>query len=176
MSTEFKNSYEGPRVNEAIRCPEVRVIDEKGEMLGVMSPRDALRRAYDVGLDLVEISPNAEPPVCKILDSGKYKYEMQKRKSEARKKQKIVEIKEIKIRPMIDTNDYDIKMRSAVRFLGEGDKVKVTMRFRGREMMHQEEAMKLLDKIKSDLGELVKVEQQPKSEGRQIVMVLAPKN
>jgi translation initiation factor IF-3 len=134
-----------------------------------------LRKAYDLSLDLVEVSPNADPPVCKILDAGKYKYEMQKRKAEARKKQKIVEIKEIKMRPVIDTNDYNVKMRSIHKFLAEGDKVKVTMRFRGREMSHQELGMNVLERVKADVADTAKVEQQPKTEGRQIMMVLAPK-
>ena len=129
----------------------------------------------DSGLDLVEISPHADPPVCKILDYGKYKYEAQKRKNEARKKQKVIEVKEIKMRPNIDVHDYDVKMRSIQKFLGEGDKVKVTMRFRGREMAHQELGMKVLERVRNDLGEAAKVEQLPKMEGRQMIMVMAPK-
>ena len=129
----------------------------------------------DSGLDLVEISPHADPPVCKILDYGKYKYEAQKRKNEARKKQKVIEVKEIKMRPNIDVHDYDVKMRSIQKFLGEGDKVKVTMRFRGREMAHQELGMKVLERVREDLGEAAKVEQLPKMEGRQMIMVMAPK-
>jgi translation initiation factor IF-3 len=144
-------------------------------MIGVMSAREALIRAYDVGLDLVEISPNAVPPVCKILDYGKYKYEQQKKANEARKKQKVVEIKEIKVRPNIDDHDYDVKMKQMKNFIGEGDKVKVTLRFRGREMAHQELGVKVLERIRSDLTELVKVEQMPKLENRQMVMVIAPK-
>ena len=144
-------------------------------MVGVVSIRDALIAAEEAGLDLVEVSPNADPPVCKILDYGKFKYEAQKRANEARKKQKIIEVKEIKMRPNIDDNDYDVKMRSARRFLEEGDKVKVTMRFRGREMAHQDLGMNVLVKVRNDLGELGKVEQMPKLEGRQMVMVLAPK-
>ncbi len=140
-----------------------------------MSAREALIRAYDVGLDLVEISPNAVPPVCKILDYGKYKYEQQKKANEARKKQKVVEIKEIKVRPNIDDHDYDVKMKQMKNFIGEGDKVKVTLRFRGREMAHQELGVKVLERIRSDLTELVKVEQMPKLENRQMVMVIAPK-
>lgn len=144
-------------------------------MIGVMSAREALIRAYDAGLDLVEISPNAVPPVCKILDYGKYKYEQQKKANEARKKQKVVEIKEIKVRPNIDDHDYDVKMRQMKNFIGEGDKVKVTLRFRGREMAHQELGVKVLERIRSDLTELVKVEQMPKLENRQMVMVISPK-
>ena len=166
---------EGPRINDEIRVPQVRLIDDAGEMIGVMSAREALIRAYDVGLDLVEISPNAVPPVCKILDYGKYKYEQQKKANEARKKQKVVEIKEIKVRPNIDDHDYDVKMKQMKNFIGEGDKVKVTLRFRGREMAHQELGVKVLERIRSDLIELVKVEQMPKLENRQMVMVISPK-
>lgn len=144
-------------------------------MVGVVSLRDALMAAEDAGLDLVEIAPQAEPPVCKILDYGKYKYEAQKKAAEARKKQKIIEVKEIKLRPNIDDNDYDVKMRSARRFLEEGDKVKVTMRFRGREMAHQDLGMNVLVRVRDALDELAKVEQMPKLEGRQMVMVLAPR-
>jgi translation initiation factor IF-3 len=144
-------------------------------MVGIVSLRDAIMAAEDAGLDLVEVSPNADPPVCKILDYGKFKYETQKKANEARKKQKIIEVKEIKLRPNIDENDYDVKLRSAKRFLEEGDKVKVTMRFRGREMAHQDLGMNVLVKVRDDLGELGKVEQMPKLEGRQMVMVLAPK-
>jgi translation initiation factor IF-3 len=144
-------------------------------MLGVMSAREALLRAYDVGMDLLEISPNAVPPVCKITDYGKYKYEQQKKANEARKKQKIVEIKEIKVRPNIDDHDYDVKMRAAKGFLEEGDKVKVTLRFRGREMAHQDLGVKVLERVRTELGELAKVEQMPRLENRQMIMVLAPK-
>ena len=166
---------EGPRINDEIRVPQVRLIDDAGEMIGVMSAREALIRAYDLGLDLVEISPNAVPPVCKILDYGKYKYEQQKKANEARKKQKVVEIKEIKVRPNIDDHDYEVKMKQMKSFIGEGDKVKVTLRFRGREMAHQELGVKVLERIRNDLTELVKVEQMPKLENRQMVMVVAPK-
>ena len=166
---------DGPRVNEEIRVPQVRLIDQDGEMLGVMSARDALMRAYDAGLDLLEISPNAVPPVVKILDYGKYKYEQQKKANEARKKQKIVEIKEVKVRPNIDDHDYDVKMRAMKSFIGEGDKVKVTLRFRGREMAHQDLGIKVLERIRNELGETIKVEQMPRLENRQMIMVLAPK-
>lgn len=151
------------------------MIGENGENLGVMSRRDALRAAEDVGLDLVEISPGAAPPVVKILDYGKFKYEAQKKRNEARKNQKIIEVKEIKMRPNIDDHDYDVKMRSVNKFLTEGDKVKVTMRFRGREMAHQDIGMNVLMRVKDDVEELAKVEQYPKLEGRQMVMVIAPR-
>ncbi len=144
-------------------------------MQGVMSARDALRRAYDVGMDLLEISPNAVPPVVKILDFGKYKYEQQKKKNEAKKKQKVVELKEVKVRPNIDENDYQVKMRHMKEFIAEGDKVKVTLRFRGREMAHTELGAKVLERIRNEMGEIIKVEQFPKMENRQMIMVLAPK-
>ena len=162
-------------MNEDIRVPQVRLIGANGEMLGVMSARDALIRAYDAGLDLLEISPNAEPPVCKITDFGKFKYEQQKKANEARKKQKVVELKEIKVRPNIDDHDYDVKMRQMKSFIGEGDKVKVTLRFRGREMAHQDLGIKVLDRVRSELAEITKVEQFPRLENRQMIMVLAPK-
>ena len=153
----------------------VRLVDQDGEMVGVIGLRDAIDRAMDVGLDLVEVSPNADPPVCKVLDYGKYKYDAQKRAAEARKKQKTIDIKEIKMRPGIDDHDYDVKMRNIVKFLGEGDKVKVTLRFRGREMAHQDLGMRVLDRVKAQLDEIGKVEQFPKMEGRQMTMVLAPR-
>lgn len=168
-------SRDGPRVNEDIRVPQVRLIDQDGEMLGVMSARDAIQRAYSVGLDLLEISPNADPPVCKILDFGKFKYEQQKKKNEAKKRQKVIEIKEVKVRPNIDENDYQVKLRAMKSFIEEGDKVKVTLRFRGREMAHQELGAQMLQRVESDLGQLGNVEQFPKLEGRQMVMVIAPK-
>ena len=166
---------DGPRVNEDIRVPQVRLIDQDGEMQGVMSAREALHRAYSVGLDLLEISPNAEPPVVKILDFGKFKYEQQKREAEARKKQHIIEIKEIKFRPGTDTHDYEVKMRSVVKFLEGGDKVKVTLRFRGREMAHQQLGLELLNRVAADVAEIGKVENMPKLEGRQMVMMIGPK-
>jgi len=162
-------------VNFEINVPNVRLVGADGEMIGVVSTREALAAAEDAGLDLVEISPNADPPVCKILDFGKFKYEQQKKKNEARKKQRVIEVKEIKLRPNIDDHDYDVKMRSATNFLEEGDKVKVTMRFRGREMMHQELGMNVLMRVKDQLDPLAKVEQTPQLEGRQMTMVLAPK-
>ncbi len=166
---------DGPRVNEEIRVPQVRLIDQEGEMQGVMSARDALLRAYSVGLDLLEISPNADPPVCKILDFGKFKYEQQKKKNEAKKKQRVIEIKEVKVRPNIDENDYQVKLRSMKSFIEEGDKVKVTLRFRGREMAHQDIGVKVLERIRADLEGGTKVEQMPRMEMRQMVMVLSPK-
>ena len=166
---------EGPRVNNEIDSRTVRLVDENGEMVGVVSLREGLEMAREAGLDLVEVSPNADPPVCKILDFGKFKYESQKKKNEARKKQKVIEVKEIKLRPNIDDNDYMVKMRSMKKFLEEGDKVKVTLRFRGREMAHQDLGMKVLDRVRQELDELAKVEQFPKMEGRQMVMVMAPR-
>jgi translation initiation factor IF-3 len=144
-------------------------------MAGVMTGREALQRAFQVGLDLLEISPNADPPVVKILDFGKFKYEQQKKKNEAKKKQKVIEIKEIKMRPTIDDHDYDVKMRAMKRFFDEGDKVKVTLRFRGREMAHQELGVKVLERIRADMDVETKVEQMPKMENRQMVMVLTPR-
>ena len=144
-------------------------------MIGVVPRSDAIARALEAGLDLVEIAANADPPVCKILDFGKFKYEEQKRKNEARKKQKVIEVKEIKLRPGIDDHDYDVKMRSMKSFIDEGDKVKVTMRFRGRELAHQELGMEVLMRVKGDLDEIAKVEQYPRMEGRQMTMVVSPK-
>ena len=151
------------------------MVDERGNMVGIVGRNEALAQASDVGLDLVEVAPNADPPVCKILDFGKYKYEEQKKKNEARKKQKIIEVKEIKLRPSIDDHDYDVKVRSMVKFIEEGDKVKVTMRFRGRELAHQELGMDVLVRVKDDLDEIAKIEQMPRMEGRQMTMVMAPK-
>jgi translation initiation factor IF-3 len=162
-------------VNEDIRSAQVRLIDQDGEMQGVMTAREAVQRAFAVGLDLLEISPNADPPVVKILDFGKFKYEQQKKKNEARKKQKVIEIKEIKVRPNIDENDYQVKMRAMKSFIGEGDKVKVTLRFRGREMAHQEIGVRVLERIRSEMDPLTKVEQMPRMENRQMVMVLSPR-
>ncbi|WP_113125454.1 translation initiation factor IF-3 [Neorhizobium sp. 2083] len=166
---------DGPRSNREIRIPKVQLIDAEGVNLGIVPTEQALKMAEDAGLDLVEISPNTEPPVCKILDLGKLKYANQKKAAEARKKQKIVEIKEIKMRPNIDTHDYDVKMKAMNRFFEDGDKVKVTLKFRGREMAHQELGMKLLLQVKDDTTEIAKVEAEPKLEGRQMMMVLAPK-
>lgn len=166
---------EGPRVNDEIEARSIRLIDEHGTMIGVVPTRDGLVRAEEAGLDLVEVSPGAEPPVCKILDYGKFKYEAQKKKNEARKKQKVIEIKEIKLRPNIDENDYQVKMRSMRKFLDEGDKVKVTLRFRGRELAHLDIGAKVLERVKEELDPVSKVEQFPKMEGRQMVMVIAPR-
>ncbi|WP_097029756.1 translation initiation factor IF-3 [Cereibacter ovatus] len=167
----------GPRVNERIRCPEIRLIGADGENIGIVTPSRAMMMAEEAGLDLVEISPNAEPPVCKIMDFGKFKYEQQKREAEARKKQHIIEIKEIKFRPGTDTHDFDVKMRSLLKFLEEGDKVKVTLRFRGREMAHQELGLELLNRVAAQVAEAEagKVESMPKLEGRQMVMMIGPK-
>jgi translation initiation factor IF-3 len=166
---------DGPRVNTEINVPNVRLVDAKGEMIGVVSRNDALERAAQAGLDLVEVAANADPPVCKILDYGKYKYEEQKKKNEARKKQKVIEVKEIKMRPGIDDHDYDVKMRAMLRFIEEGDKVKVTMRFRGRELAHQDLGMNVLMRVKDDLDHLAKVEAFPRMEGKQMTMVMSPK-
>ena len=162
-------------MNRAIRAPQIRLIDHNGDNRGLIDPRDAVRMAEEVGLDLVEISPNATPPVCKIMDFGKFKYEQQKKASEARKKQKVIEVKEVKFRPNIDTHDYDVKMKNVTRFLEDGDKVKVTLRFRGREMAHAELGRNLLEKVANEIEDLGKVEAMPKLEGRQMVMVVAPR-
>jgi translation initiation factor IF-3 len=175
LPTPAAPTRDGPRVNQEILVPRVRLVDERGEMVGVVTRNEALQRATEAGLDLVEVAANADPPVVKILDFGKYKYEEQKRKNEARKKQKVIEIKEIKLRPGIDDHDYEVKMRSMVKFIEEGDKVKVTMRFRGRELAHQELGMNVLMRVRDDLDKSAKIEQHPRMEGRQMTMVLAPK-
>ena len=172
---ESAPSKDGPRVNDQIESASVRLIDQNGEMIGVVSLHQGLQMAYEAGLDLVEVSPNADPPVCKLLDIGKYKYELQKKQNEQRKKQKVIQVKEIKMRPGIDDHDYDVKKRSMLRFLEEGDKVKITLRFRGREMVHQELGARVLERVKADLGELAKVESAPRMEGRQMTMVVGPK-
>ncbi|MBW3560498.1 MAG: translation initiation factor IF-3 [Proteobacteria bacterium] len=166
---------DGPRTNEDIRVPKVLLIDEHGEKQGIMPTSAAIEAAQEAGLDLVEVSPNADPPVCKILDYGKFRFQEQKKKNEARKKQKVVEIKEIKLRPNIDDHDYDVKARAMHRFFEEGDKVKVTLRFRGRELAHPELGMKLLQKVRADFEEETKVEYEPRMEGKQMIMILAPK-
>jgi translation initiation factor IF-3 len=166
---------DGPRINDEIRSREVQLIDHHGTNHGTVEFRTAMDMATEAGLDLVEIAPNSAPPVCKILDYGKYKYQAQKKAAEARKKQHVVEIKEIKLRPMIDDHDYDVKMRAMQRFFEDGDKVKVTLRFRGREMAHQELGMQLLERVKGDTSVIAKVEQDAKFEGRQMIMVLAPR-
>jgi translation initiation factor IF-3 len=165
----------GPRFNQMINVPKVRVIDENGENLGIMYTREAIDQAAEVGLDLVEVSPNADPPVCKYLDVGKFRYEAQKKANLARKSQKTQEIKEIKMRPNIDDHDYDVKMRNVQRFIEDGDKVKITLRFRGRELSHQQLGMNLLRRVQDDIAETAKVEAFPRMEGRQMLMVLAPK-
>ena len=166
---------DGPRTNEDIRVPKVLLIDEHGEKQGIMPTEAAIEAAQEAGMDLVEVSPNADPPVCKILDYGKFRFQEQKKKNEARKKQKVVEIKEIKLRPNIDDHDYDVKARAMHRFFEEGDKVKVTLRFRGRELAHPELGMKLLQKVRADFEEETKVEYEPRMEGKQMIMILAPK-
>ena len=166
---------DGPRTNDEIRNAQIQLIDQNGQNHGTVETMVAIKLAVEAGMDLVEIQPNASPPVCKIMDYGKYKYSAQKKAAEARKKQKVVEIKEIKLRPMIDDHDYDVKMRAMQRFFEEGDKVKITLRYRGREMAHQEIGTKLLDKVKTDVAAFAKVEQDAKFEGRQVVMVLAPR-
>ena len=165
----------GPRYNHLIQSDKVRVIDENGENIGVLYTREAIEQAAEVGLDLVEVSPNADPPVCKFLDVGKFRYEAQKKANLARKTQKTQEIKEIKMRPNIDDHDYDVKMRAMHKFIGEGDKVKVTLRFRGRELSHQQLGMNLLRRVQEDIAEVAKVEAYPRMEGRQMLMVVSPK-
>ncbi|HWK44813.1 MAG TPA: translation initiation factor IF-3 [Stellaceae bacterium] len=168
-------SRDGPRVNEEITVPRVRLVDDAGNMVGVVTKNEALVMAANAGLDLVEVAAAADPPVCKILDYGKFKYEEQKKKNEARKKQKVIEVKEIKLRPGIDDHDYEVKMRSMVKFVEEGDKVKVTMRFRGRELAHQDLGMNVLMRVRDDLDAIAKVEQFPRMEGRQMTMVMSPR-
>ena len=165
---------QGPRTNREIRVPRVQLVDGEGTNRGIVSTDEAMQIAEDAGLDLVEVAPNSDPPVCKILDYGRFKFQSQKKAAEARKKQKTFEVKEIKMRPNIDEHDYDVKMKRIRKFFEEGDKVKVTLRFRGREMAHQNLGMELLRKVRDDTRELAKVEAEPKLEGRQMVMVLAP--
>ncbi len=167
------NSNE-PRINHRIKSEKIRLVDAEGNMVGVVSVDEGMRMAEAAGLDLVEVSPNAEPPVCKILDYGKYKYEQQKKANEARKNQKVISIKEVKLRPTIDPHDLEIKMRNVRKFLDAGDKVKITLRFRGREMSHQELGRKLLDKVREDLADAIRIEHEPSLEGRQMIMVIAP--
>ncbi len=174
QGSNISNDKGGFRVNDQITNPQIRLILSNGENVGIISIREALRKADEEGLDLVEIAPNGEFPVCKILDAGKYRYEMQKRKAEAKKKQKIIEIKEIKFTPNIGDNDYAVKMRAAKRFLEDGNKVKFTLRFRGREMSYIEQGSEVLKRAKSDLEDIAKVEQEAKLEGRQMGMLVAP--
>ena len=166
---------DGPRINDDIRVPRVLLIDQNGEKQGIMPTPSAVEAALEAGLDLVEVSPNSDPPVCKILDYGKYKFEEQKKKNAARKRQKVVEIKEIKLRPNIDTHDYDVKAKAMHGFFEEGDKVKVTLRFRGRELAHPELGMRLLQKVKAEFDPVAKVEYEPRMEGKQMIMILAPR-
>jgi translation initiation factor IF-3 len=169
------SKQDGPKINDAIASRDVQLIDENGENLGTIPKRDAIQRAEEAGLDLVEVAGNSSPPVCKIMDYGKYKFQAQKKANEARKKQKTVEVKEIKLRPNIDTHDYDVKIRAMKRFFDEGDKVKVTLRFRGREMAHQDLGMQLLMKVRQESETYAKVEAEPKLEGKQMIMILAPR-
>lgn len=162
------------RTNSEINAPEIRLVGDEGEQLGIMSSRQALAMAEEAGLDLVEIAPLAKPPVCRLMDFGKFKYQEAKRAAEAKSKQKQIQVKEVKFRPGTDEGDYQIKLRNLNRFLLDGDKAKVTLRFRGREMAHQEFGMRLLERVKSDLEAVAVVEQFPKLEGRQLIMVLAP--
>src|SRR5580692_3993381 len=175
MRTPQPVQKDGPRLNEEIRSNQVQLIDQTGANIGVIDTQAALAKALEAGLDLVEIAPNSEPPVCKLLDYGKYKYEAQKKAAEARKKQKVIELKEIKLRPNIDDHDFAIKMKSAKAFLQEGDKVKITLRFRGREMAHQEVAHALIARVRTELDPLSRVESDPSFEGRQMIMILAAK-
>lgn len=175
LPNEPTSSRDGPRVNGEITSANVRLVDENGEMIGVVPCAEGIEMAKKAGLDLVEVSPNADPPVCKILDYGKYKYEQQKKRAEAKKKQKIVEIKEIQMRPGIDENDFQVKCRAIQRFIADGDKVKVTMRFRGREIAHHEIGMGVLKRLTAMFEETAKVEQMPRLEGKQMVMVLVPR-
>ena len=168
-------AQKGPAVNKNISSKTVRVISEKGDMIGVLEREKALKLAFDQGLDLVEVSPNATPPVCKIIDYGKYKYQVQKKQAEAKKKQKTFEVKEVKIRPGIEEHDYGVKLKSIQRFLNDGDKVKITLRFRGREMIYHQKGMEVLKKLESAVKSLAKIEQLPKLEGRQMTMVVAPR-
>jgi translation initiation factor IF-3 len=175
MKAPIAPQKDGPRTNREIRAQDVQLIDQEGRNQGAVPLADALKQAEDAGLDLVEIVPNADPPVCKILDYGKHRFLEQKKAAEARKKQKIVEIKEIKLRPGIDEHDYDVKMRAVRRFFEEGDKVKITLRFRGREMAHQDIGYRLLERVRTETATIAKVEAHPSMEGRQMIMVLAPK-
>ena len=172
---EMPSSSDGPRINEMINSRSVRCIDPDGEQLGILSIDEAMNKAEELGLHLVELQPNADPPVCKILDYGKHKYQAQKRANEARKKQKIIEVKEIKLRPNIDQHDYQVKMKAVRKFIDGGDKVKITLRFRGREMAHVELGTDLLTRVQEDIDDFAKIESMPKMEGRQMTMILAPK-
>lgn len=178
IATENTNApvreNDGPRINREIKAKEVRLINYNGENVGVVSLAEALKIAQEVGLDLIEISPQVTPPVCKILDYGKYKYEMQKKKNEAKKNQKVVSVKELKLRPMIDTHDYEVKVKQAKKFLSQGDKVKFTMRYKGREMSANDLGKEILNKLLEDLDGLCKVDSAPKMEGKQMFMIVSP--
>ena len=174
MNKSSKTSNRGPAINENISSNKVRVVSEKGEMIGVLSREEALSKAYDQGLDLVEVSPNANPPVCKIMDMGKYKYDAQKKANKAKKKQKKIEIKEIKLRPVTEIHDYTFKIKNAQKFLSKGDKVKFTIKFKGRELQHSNLGDELMQKIKTDMEKLGKVELQPKFDGKQMIMIIQP--
>ncbi|MCE0722345.1 MULTISPECIES: translation initiation factor IF-3 [Legionella] len=175
MSAPTKRENDRARINEQINVPEVRLIDVDGNQAGIVSTREALRAAEESGLDLVEISPTAKPPVCRIMDYGKFLFELSKKQNEAKKKQKQIQVKELKFRPTTEDGDYQVKLRNLIRFLNHGDKVKITLRFRGREMAHQELGMKILERLQQDTAEFAVVEQQAKREGRQLLMVLSPK-
>ena len=175
MNKYVRGSNRGPSVNNRISAKSVRVVSENGEMLGVLEIEEALKLASDQGLDLVEISPKAKPPVCKIIDYGKYKYQIQKKQAEAKKKQKTFEVKEVKLRPGIEDHDYEVKLNSIQRFLSVGDKVKITLRFKGREMAYQQRGMEVLKKLESAVEPVAKIEQVPKLEGKHMIMVVAPR-
>ncbi len=175
MNKSNRSVDRSPAVNENISSKEVRVISENGDMLGVLKITDAIKKAFELGLDLVEVSPNASPPVCKIIDYGKYKYQLQKKLTEAKKKQKTFEVKEVKLRPGIEDHDYDVKLKSIQRFLSDGDKVKITLRFRGREMAYHQRGFDVLKKLETAIEQVAKVEQFPKLEGKQMTMVIAPR-
>ena len=175
MNKSNRTFSRGPAVNESISSPEVRVISENGDMLGVLKIEDAIKKAFESGMDLVEVSPNASPPVCKIIDYGKYKYQLQKKLAEAKKKQKTFEVKEVKLRPGIEDHDYDVKLKSIHRFLSAGDKVKITLRFRGREMAYQQRGMEILKKLENAIELTARVEHVPNLAGRQMTMVIAPR-
>lgn len=174
FNSNAPSSKDGPRINNEITASEVRLVGADGEMVGVVTRQEALSQAREASLDLVEVSPNAEPPVCKIIDYGKYKYEIQKKKAEAKKKQKIVEVKEVQMRPGIDENDFQVKLRAIHRFLAEGNKVKISMRFRGREVTHNEIGLEVLNRVKAAVEEIAKVDNIPRLEGKQIIMFLSP--
>ncbi|MFY7697715.1 MAG: translation initiation factor IF-3 [Legionella sp.] len=175
MSVSAKRESDRARINEQINVPEVRLIDVDGNQAGIVSTREALRAAEELDLDLVEISPTAKPPVCRIMDYGKFLFEVSKKQAEAKKKQKQIQVKEIKFRPTTEDGDYQVKLRNLIRFLTHGDKVKITLRFRGREVAHQELGMKILERVQKDTVEFAIVEQHAKREGRQLLMVLSPK-